>query len=319
MTTYKFPLNTVLGAIEGRNVSMIVNQRENFDLQSTQFRVYCDNFSKLIKSHVFSSSDIWKRLNIPNPEDTISNIICILLRRFDTNRYIEFSLYILGYLIIQSYITADNKDYGNTIYHPEKFLDEIKECLTNEEIFIHTAYERYYECAPFFGKMCAFGYKTFLDLYLRDNVFLIGMGLNCNIVHCGMFKSNFAVTMHDFGHYQRLKNRHLQSYEKMVEIYNKILDQEQSIQPGLIYLLFLLIHENSRYSDVLIHINNSVCHQNVRDFIHKNFGVEYDMLPQFQITTPEKDYFKISKEDEITRTFIYFTRILNDLTSEPLA
>lgn len=315
---YKFPLNTTLGSIEGKNISTILHQKENYELQETYFRFYCNKISELLHTHEFikKEQNTWEILGIPEPNDAIRYVINILVCRFDLYRYIEFSIFILGYLIIQSYITADTKKYGNVIYYPEKYLESIKQVFLNKEIFVEKAYTLYSNLAPFFGKRCAFGYKTFLDLYLNDKIFLIGMGTNCVNVHCVIFRSNFSVTMHDIDHYNRIKQSPLYSINDILPVYNKILSSEKHLQPGLIYLLFMLIHENSAYNSLRSHINNNICSSDKLDFIQKNFGITEP--PNVIITDKEKRFFDGNPDDIVFQTFVYFWRILQPYLFDPL-
>lgn len=307
MSTFKYPINTILGRVEGNNISNIVNQRDNFVLQEKQFSFYYGKLQELINSHEFTLTNEWNILNIPYPADAIQFIVDIILMRFNEMKYIEFPIYILGYLIILSYITTETKNYGNTLYYPEKYLKEVKDVFLSIDTFVEKAYDMYRNVAPFFGKYCAFGYKTFLDLYIHDGIFLIGMGSNCINVHCVLFTSNFAVTFHDIHHYNIIKRNKLYNHEYMISIYNRILLEDKSLQPGLIYILFMLVHENSSYDILYSHITNNLCGTPHKTYILNNFGISD--VPSVTITNEEKKFFNTRDENTLFATFIYFWRI----------
>lgn len=175
------------GKMEVNNIINIISMPQNNEVQQEGFRFYMDKFLNL-KNNISPIDQ--KQINLL---ELTKNI---LIKNFKEKNLVEFPLFMTAYQICL-YIHARNNKIGINL-SSNSGIHDIYDIKTEED-FIKHSYIYFEQCVPYFGKTCAFGIKSFLDVLFLHNRFIIGIGLNCYPAHGGIYDGRpYEFFSHDY-------------------------------------------------------------------------------------------------------------------------
>ena len=249
----KLSLLFVGGKTEAYKIVNCVDNRNNFQLQEETFDFYLDKLYFCIddyKNAIETLGTTYDFTPLPSANKAFKIIQDFLEEDFRNTRCVDFSLFCLGYYIVENYTSQIRKNWVEA--DPEFLAKKIIKMNTFYSLknYKDTAKVIFDRCVPFFGKMCVYGIKTLFDLLLVNDLYPVGFGINCFKAHGGMYDDSwYDIPYHDIGHLDIINIAFgVYGVKYFKDMYAAILREPIENQSYLLYALFLMLHEQN-YSD----------------------------------------------------------------------
>lgn len=261
MESPKMPIMMIAGMTEAKLIISTIIDR-TYETQKISYDFYIQKLTDLF-NNLYVDPQMFMRPPFDGSQtiDDIKNyILNILETDFLTYKSVDFRLFNLSYYIWLMFDCIQKKNEGNIKSFSTDPSNSLKYLLKNNcfkdviqyktvatNSIIGVLPRNIFDYVPFFGKYCAFGFKTFLELYLKYQLFPVGHGYNCITVH-GSITIPYQVMIHDQIHYNICKHHTLKKPDN-IRIALKIYDIVENgqllhwVKMGIYIYLFIFTHE----------------------------------------------------------------------------
>lgn len=247
------------GKQEIQRIIQCINEPQNKVLQNATMEFYTGKLTMFIehfnREYLIAEKNGTLPIFIPeaNPGIMFNKISTYIMEDFNNTQIIDFSALCLGYYILEHYISQINDSWAYT--DKEDILNVLITHTKGGSVPSADAFRKvsklwFSKVIPFFGKSSAYGIKTFLNTALNHELFPLGYGLMPYNIHGGMYHGIPVETVvHDLGHFGIVSlTLDLYGIQIFRDIYMAILNEPLDEQRYLLYMLFLIFHENN-YSE----------------------------------------------------------------------